>query len=502
MTTLTEPIRDQVSVAAPYPRARLVAGLLGRSWLWFLAASIAITLAPLLFGWGSYVIMTGSMEPRISAGDVVIVSPGYSQDMVLGRVITFEDPNRVDNMLTHRVSSINADGTLVTRGDANLTVDSAPVEPDAVVGTGRLLVQFIGLPVVWARSGDWLPLIAHIVILVAAVAATALDHEPPYRGPTLRSRISQHQPADPSRIWHRAAPSVTLIVTLVLGLGHVFSAGPTGVSTAAFTASTRNTANQWTVPNWSYNDTTTGLGPYLYWKLDETGTTATAADSSGNGRTGTYNTNGSTTYFTRLSDGALETDTPDRAVRLVNAASCITTTSATSINAPQVFTIVAWFRAPSTYTSGGKLLGFERPQTGVAAPTTGAYDRHLYMDGNGRIWFGVYNNAHVTLNSAAGLNDGNWHMAVGTQSAAGMRLYIDGALVGSNTNNTAEAQTGWWRAGCGNLSGWGGNWGGSNNPGTDSATTQNRPFLADLDEITVYTTALTAQDVAFLYWTR
>jgi hypothetical protein len=116
--------------------------------------------------------------------------------------------------------------------------------------------------------------------------------------------------------------------------------------------------------------------------------------------------------------------------------------------------------------------------------------------------FGVYNDAHVALASAAGLNDGNWHMAVGTQSPAGMRLYIDGVQVGSNTNNVGETQSGWWRAGCGNLSGWGNEWGGNNNPGTDSATPQNRPFLADLDEITVYNTALTSQQVAFLYWTR
>jgi hypothetical protein len=103
----------------------------------------------------------------------------------------------------------------------------------------------------------------------------------------------------------------------------------------------------------------------------------------------------------------------------------------------------------------------------------------------------------------AGLNNDQWHMAVGTQSSAGMRLYIDGVQVGSNTNTVAETQNGWWRAGCGNLSGWGAQWIGNNNPGTNSATTQNRPFLASLDEITVYSgAALTAQQVAFLYWAR
>jgi hypothetical protein len=198
----------------------------------------------------------------------------------------------------------------------------------------------------------------------------------------------------------------------------------------------------------------------------------------------------------------LISDSPDRAVQL-GANACINTTSTSSINAPQVFTVVAWFRAPSSYTNGGKLIGFERPQTGVSAPTTGAYDRHLYMDGQGRIWFGVYNNAHVALSSNPGLNDNQWHMAVGTQSSAGMRFYIDGVQVGSNSNTVAETQAGWWRAGCGNLAGWGAQWGGNNNPGTSSGTSQNRTFTASLDELSVFSgTALSPEQVAWLYWVR
>ncbi len=268
-------------------------------------------------------------------------------------------------------------------------------------------------------------------------------------------------------------------------------------------AITANTGDSWTIPNWSYTTEVNNLSPYLYWKLDETGTAATAADSSGNNRTGTYSPSGAAANFTRLADGGLVTDTPDRAVQLLTTNSCINTTSTTDIAAPQTFTIIAWFRTPNGYATGGKMLGFERPRTGVSAPTAGAYDRHLYMDGQGRVWFGVYNGAHVGLSSGTGLNNNQWHMAVGTQSSAGMRLYIDGVQVGTNTNTVAETQNGWWRAGCGNLAGWGDQWGGGNDPGTDSATAQNRPFMASLDEITVYSgTALSPQQIAFLYWAR
>jgi len=504
MTTITEPIRSEIHVPEPYSRARLAAGILGRAWLWFLAACLVVTLIPIVFGWHSYVIVTGSMEPGISAGDVVLASPDPVIEETVGKVVTFENPSREGHILTHRVVSIEEDRSLVTKGDANPTPDSVHVPRESVTGLGRLLVQFVGLPVIWFLTGKWLLLLLHLVLLVGAVVATVLDYEPDNHGrrPWQR-RIDQHQPADPKRLLSRSAPSITPILILAIAASFGFRGDGIPTSAAAFSAITANTGDSWTIPNWSYSTEINNLSPYLYWKLDETGTAGTAADASPNGRTGTYAPSGAATNFTRLNDGGLVTDTPDRAVQLLTTSSCIYTTSTTSIAAPQTFTIIAWFRAPTGYTGGGKMLGFERPQTGVSAPTAGAYDRHLYMDGQGRVWFGVYNGAHVGLSSGTGLNNNQWHMAVGTQSSAGMRLYIDGVQVGTNTNTVAETQNGWWRAGCGNLSGWGDQWGGANDPGIDSATSHNRPFMASLDEITVYSgAALTAQQVAFLYWAR
>ena len=44
--------------------------------------------------WHSYVIVTGSMEPGISAGDVVLASPDPVIEDTVGKVITFENPGR------------------------------------------------------------------------------------------------------------------------------------------------------------------------------------------------------------------------------------------------------------------------------------------------------------------------------------------------------------------------------------------------------------------------
>ena len=115
---------------------------------------------------------------------------------------------------------------------------------------------------------------------------------------------------------------------------------------------------------------------------------------------------------------------------------------------------------------------------------------------------GVYNGAAVVISSGTGLNDGAWHMATATLGAAGMHLYIDGVQVAQNLATTVgEATTGFWRVGCGNLSGWGVGWTGPNPPPA-SATASNYVFNGSVDEATVFTTQLTASQIAFLYWIR
>jgi hypothetical protein len=164
------------------------------------------------------------------------------------------------------------------------------------------------------------------------------------------------------------------------------------------------------------------------------------------------------------------------------------------------YTEIIWFN--TTSNAGGKLIGFETAQTGVSDSTNGGqYDRHIYMDGNGYIWFGVWTGATTTIESPMSLNDGNWHMAVATMGSDGMKLYIDGNLAASNPNSVSQTYPagGYWRVGCGNLSGWGGAWSGPNAP---SATQQNDPFIGSLDEATIFTTELTATQIADLYYDR
>ena len=163
-----------------------------------------------------------------------------------------------------------------------------------------------------------------------------------------------------------------------------------------------------------------------------------------------------------------------------------------SETAPDTFTIQAWVR--TTTGQGGRIFGFSDLQNGVSAHR----DRHLYMDNAGRIVFGVraQNNNARTLVSASAYNNGQWHMLTATMSSAGMRLYVDGNLVGSRTDTTAgEAYLGYWRVGGDVLDTTGGRPGWSPTP-----STQN--FVGSVDEFAVYPTALAQATVQAQYALR
>jgi signal peptidase I len=98
------------------------------------------------------------MEPAIRSGDVVVGNPDVPSDIGPGTVVTFRA--NTGALITHRVVGRDADGRLITRGDANSDQDRPPLPVDEVISVGRILVPFAGYPSVWAQSGAWWAVIA------------------------------------------------------------------------------------------------------------------------------------------------------------------------------------------------------------------------------------------------------------------------------------------------------------------------------------------------------
>lgn len=218
-------------------------------------------------------------------------------------------------------------------------------------------------------------------------------------------------------------------------------------------------------PSDTYGKSVYALNPSVYWRLDETSGSA-AADSSGAG----YIYPG--TYFGGVTKGApsaLATGAGSSITLSPNGQTGVTGDK--QVFNPTTYSMETWFK--TTSTDGGKLIGFGSSRTGES----GSYDRHVYMSGNGAIKFGVWNGWAGIIESAPGYNDGSWHHVVASQSAAGMRLYLDGQLVAQNDIATAQNYSGYWRIGGDN--GW------------EGATY----WTGSLDEAAVYPTALTAAQV-------
>ncbi len=219
-------------------------------------------------------------------------------------------------------------------------------------------------------------------------------------------------------------------------------------------------------PSDPYGASVVADGPSYFWRLDDAAGSSTAADSSGNEQAGAI-----TPVVTLGVDGA--TGAGSRAGRFSGGSAGVASTTPES---PTTYGTELWFR--TTTATGGKLIGFGNAASG----TSSAYDKHVYMTDDGHLAFGVYLGSFELLTTPGTYDDGQWHQVVAGQGPEGMTLYVDGALVASNSTSANQQYPGFWRVGGDNLGAW------PQRPSTDW-------FTGDIDEVSVYSTPLTAARV-------
>jgi signal peptidase len=95
---------------------------------------------------GSFIVLSGSMEPQISPGDTVIVTETDPADITVGDVITFVRSDG-DLPVTHRVVGVEESSSgyrFETKGDANSDADANPVAGANVIGAVTITIPYIG----------------------------------------------------------------------------------------------------------------------------------------------------------------------------------------------------------------------------------------------------------------------------------------------------------------------------------------------------------------------
>lgn len=125
---------------------------------------------PTIMGHKFFTVMTGSMQPSIMVGDLVIAKELPPEQINVGDVITFKSQNS-GNITTHRVKEVIKDGAgikYITQGDANNVQDQNPVESKAVIGKVVKCIPKVGTIMSWMKS--------HLsLIIVGIFAITALS---------------------------------------------------------------------------------------------------------------------------------------------------------------------------------------------------------------------------------------------------------------------------------------------------------------------------------------
>jgi signal peptidase len=116
-----------------------------------------------------FIVQSGSMEPTINTGDVIIVAP--QPKYYKNQVIAFKETD--GRMVTHRTiddQSGRGEGPFVTKGDANQSIDEEIINYDQVIGKVVFTLPKIGYVVAYSRTP-----IGLILLIVVPMTIIAYD---------------------------------------------------------------------------------------------------------------------------------------------------------------------------------------------------------------------------------------------------------------------------------------------------------------------------------------
>jgi len=111
-------------------------------------AVLAAVVVPRLAGATPFAVLSGSMQPGMPPGTLVIVRDVDPASIGVGDVITFMPRENDPSVVTHRVVGVGVDmsgaPTFTTKGDANPVADVTPVRAVQLVGERWYSVPYLG----------------------------------------------------------------------------------------------------------------------------------------------------------------------------------------------------------------------------------------------------------------------------------------------------------------------------------------------------------------------
>jgi signal peptidase I len=140
--------------------------------------SLWIALPWAFLDWSPTLVTSGSMQPLVAPGDVVMIRPVSPEELTANTVVLFEraDGERV----LHRIMEQLPAGAFRTQGDANEVPDSDLLHVDQVRGAAVLAVPWVGRPSLWLSEGNVPYVTATALALLVVLALAPRSFDPAY----------------------------------------------------------------------------------------------------------------------------------------------------------------------------------------------------------------------------------------------------------------------------------------------------------------------------------
>jgi signal peptidase len=106
-----------------------------------------VLVLPSVSGHRSLTVLTGSMEPTLDTGSVVVDEMIAPTEARVGDIVTFSDPAHPGRLITHRLQRASVEGDtvhMVTKGDANDAPERWDIEVNGQVGRVMFHVPLLG----------------------------------------------------------------------------------------------------------------------------------------------------------------------------------------------------------------------------------------------------------------------------------------------------------------------------------------------------------------------
>jgi len=136
-----------------------------------IALFLIVSIFPIPGNYRVMVVQSGSMEPTIKMGSIVVVKP--QKNYKIGDIITFTSYNKKKTPITHRIYDMEVVGgypVYITKGDANDAPDTRKITKKDIIGKVIFSLPYVGYVVDFARKP-----IGFIFIVIVPAAIIVFD---------------------------------------------------------------------------------------------------------------------------------------------------------------------------------------------------------------------------------------------------------------------------------------------------------------------------------------